>query len=464
MRAVLTHLFPTTITLFLFIQFIVDPSFFGFLAFFYAAALGGVVHACETMASDNVQMARLRGGVRQLKVTDHTEDNILEHLSPTILNYVKRRLRKAWRSDVVLFASITDGRIMDGPRAFGFTRFIPICIHSLGSLEDEKRKPNLLHFHEFGHLFLFQPRGGLLLFLLGTFVPLTFLVLTHVDLSGSVRALIFVGLFLQIFAIVFMNDLYGEIHSDSFALACEFTQTWESMSLEEQEKKLKNGKVFSEKPALFRAYQNELRSAKRTKSSQGLFFDLKLLVARAQDRIRVRQFEKAYARLNTLGWLNKEYAKIDRQLAEQDPYWKEIFFRRALQNFVLTARSLFIFASSAIYLVAFFYLMPVTLGGGLGLIIFGCAVLALLLLAFSAALLNEDSSMVAQAVMKQYTSCGVLDAEASENKRRKEDYDLNAKVIRGEISVDDLPEPRELVHKSSREFMVERWLFGDEQR
>lgn len=463
MLVLLNHLFPTGIAFLLFLQLALYFSSGALLIFLFAAILGGVIVASEIMSSDNLQLARLRGAVRQLKVTEYLEDDLVEHLSPAARNYAERRLGKAWRIPHLLFVHLDDGRIMDGARAFGFTRFIPICIHSLGSLEASGRRPNMIHHHEFGHLFVFQPRGGMLSLGLGTAVPLIYLLSTSEDQTSSLWILLVTGLLLHAAVIFLLNDAQGEMQSDGFALACEFTKAWENMSPEEQAAALEHGVLFQERPPVIAAYARLLEEQHHSAAGRKKPGRLRRLKAVLERKLRVRSFESAYRRLNSLGRLNRQYFRIDRKARHQDSYWKEVFFRRVLQSLFLAPRTQLLTASFVANAIVFLSVGPVMLGQGFGLVLVSTAAAALVLLALSAAVLDEDSSMVAQACMRMGTSLNVLESGVSLNRREKQEEEAYANWLVEGGSVEGLPGVRALPRKTWREHMVERWLFGKDE-
>ena len=71
------------------------------------------------------------------------------------------------------------GKPIREPRAFGFVRFMPLCVHTLGAFSGTGKRPSMILYHEFGHLFLTQPRGGILVLTLGTAVPSLWLAMAH---------------------------------------------------------------------------------------------------------------------------------------------------------------------------------------------------------------------------------------------------------------------------------------------
>ena len=129
------------------------------------------------------------------------------------------------------------------------------------------------------------------------------------------------------------------------------------MSATEIADSLKRVFVFEKKPAAIAAYET---------------------VVIARGSFRARAFFRSYDRMNSIGLFNHWHQIGDAVTSGRDPFWKEIFFRRAFQNVIFSLRSGAYVACFAMYVFVFTQIDHVDLSGGLFWVILACAVAALL--------------------------------------------------------------------------------------
>ncbi|WP_437354007.1 hypothetical protein [Neorhizobium petrolearium] len=359
------------------------------------------------MATDNVQLARLQTAVKELNVTDTEAEDFTGLLPPAGVNYVRRRIKNENRPRICVFYNCLN-RPLKHALAFGFRRFIPVCLHSLGPFSGRSRKSMIL-YHEFGHLFFHQPRGGFLALIFGSAIPLLWLVYNDPSRPDAALVALIAICILEFLAIAFLNEFHREIFADGFALASKFTEAWDELSEAQVREVETRGYLFEEKPGSIRAYENTIK---------------------ARGWARAFLFRHAYRRTNAFGWLNATYLKYDRMSSGKDFYWKEMFYRRALVGVLFSVRV----PLSAVKLIFVFVLLSqlsgVHLAGGLIWILLGCSIAVLVTLAISATMLDETSSMVAQAHLKGATSLIVVDDAVAENARREGERKEREDVLR----------------------------------
>ncbi len=394
----IVHLFPTTFSVLCAINVAVYPTGRGLFYYIIAALLGGLVHAAEMMATDNMQFSSLAAAVDELSITAFEVESFREILPAAGANYISRRLKKERRPKECLAFSSLSGPVKH-PLAFNFRRFYPICIHSLGKSAGKSRRSMIL-YHEIGHLFFLQPRGGFISLMLGGIIPLLWTIFTGTALNFAMVFSFAIVSILEILSISIFSPLEREIFADGFALASKFTEIWDGLSPSDIKEVEKRGLIFAEPPKAVQVYERTVK---------------------ARGRYRAWMFKRAYGRMNIFGSLNKRFMKYARQSAGMDLYWSEVFYRRALQGIFDTPT--LIVSPAKVALMAFIVAQGnvIALTHHLMYVISFCAIMSIILLWNSTRSLVEVNMMITQAINKEHTTVLVVEEIMKRNiKKHKE--------------------------------------------
>ena len=301
-------LFPTTTAVVVAFQLARDLSWTTFSHYLGTALLCGVVYVVDVLYRDYKALLSLGRAVCDLNLTDVEYEDYKQLLPRSSLNYFHRYLKRFTRRKLFCVLVHSKNSTIESPRAFAFTKFCSVCIHSLGSVA--KQPKNIILYHEVGHLFVYQVRsGGLLVLVLGNTIPLLFLAIFY-EISDTGILFAFVLIFvLDLFMIKWVNNKQREASADNFALACWFTDYCDGFSRQRLEATLRtHGQFFEEMPACLRVY------CEKGPASGSAW--------------RKRAFERSYERMNRIGALNKVNFGMEEATGYRDGYWREVFFRR----------------------------------------------------------------------------------------------------------------------------------------
>ncbi len=370
----LVHLLPTATAVVLAIRFVFDPSWTTFGHYFGAAFLCGFALGFGQLISDHTTLLHLGRAVRHLNLIDVEFEDHNQLLPERALNYFHRFLKRDGRKPLCFLVNSKNPTI-ESPRAFAFRMSCSVCIHSLGSVSKQPKSKNIILYHEVGHLFVHQARGGYLVLLFGNAIPLLFIAIYYgitdveIDLALMISALALI-LALDLFMMKSVDKKQRETNADSFALACWFTEHCDGWSIGELETTLHRGHFFEEMPALLRAY-----------CDWG--------PASISDR-RKRAFRRSYERMNRVGWLNWFYLRAEKATGDRGGYWREIFFRHTLSGYFVNTRSVLTFLRLGAVIFFSFHILHAEISWHLFLLLAACAAGSTACMFVSASRLDRD--------------------------------------------------------------------------
>ena len=353
----LVHLFPTTIAIVFAINFVHDVSVANFLGYFLAATLGGVVYACQIIASDTWTLISINRATRELGFSELEVESHEDLLSEPALGYFHRFLgRMSLRSPKCSFVRC-DGKTMESCVAFSFLRYHSVCIHSLGEIANQPRPKNPILFHELGHMFIHQARSGYLFVLFGSVFPLLWLTYEGGPSRPWAYEFFLAILVTDLLLVPLLDRVGREVNADGFALACWFTEYFNDCPEKKLAELHQQGRFFGDMPPILSSYEVGISS---------------------KNFIRRKAFRKCYTRMNEISWLNGKFRELEKAGASNGIYWKELFFRKALPGYYINMRNMIYGIRVVLVMYLCFGILDLEMSVGSGVVLVAFAALSVI--------------------------------------------------------------------------------------